>query len=66
MTKASIAPMIKTIESEDWDDDLELVCSIDPGQYRSISELVQKETKGKGKVEIMEVKSVGGGGDEAI
>lgn len=63
--KAAIAPLVGAIESEDWDDDLELICSIDPGQYRAISDLVQAQSKGKGVVEIMEVQSCGDG-DEAI
>lgn len=62
--KTAIAPMV-TIESEEWDGDLELVCSIDPGQYRAASELIQQQSKGKGVVEIIEVKSMGDG-DEAI
>lgn len=63
--KSAIKDML-TIESEEWDDDLELLCSIDPGKYRAVSDAVQAQSKGKGIVEIMEVKSVGGGDDEAI
>ena len=34
------------------------MCLIDPGSYRSIDEVLQKETKGKGTLEMMNLKDV--------
>lgn len=44
--------MDATVEEESHD---ELVCSIDPGQFRPVNEFVLAEGKGKCKVEVMEV-----------
>lgn len=34
------------------------VCLIDPGCFREIDELIKKETKGKGSLEVLNLKDV--------
>lgn len=49
----------ETVEAEEWDmGALDLVCLIDPGSYRSIDEVLQKETRGKGSIEMLNLKDV--------
>lgn len=66
--KERIMPLIEKVESDEWEDEWELVALIDPGQYRVIDELLQKETKGKGdqraRVETLTFAAVDG--DERI
>eukprot|EP00731_Ephydatia_muelleri_P023548 Em0015g1131a len=50
-------PLI-TVEQEEWNVDLEIVCLIDPGHFREIDESVRAETKGRGTVEIISLKDV--------
>ncbi|KAG3259744.1 SBDS, ribosome maturation factor [Ictidomys tridecemlineatus] len=56
--KDKLKPLIKVIESEDYGQQLEIVCLIDPGCFREIDELIQKETKGKGSLEVLNLKDV--------
>lgn len=34
------------------------VCLVDPGCFREIDELIKKETKGKGSLEVLSLKDV--------
>lgn len=45
--------------------ELEMVFTADPGKYRELDEIVQKETKGKGQLEVISLKDVAEG-DEMI
>jgi len=56
--KDKLQPMIKSIEKEEFSSGLELVCLVDPGCYRQIDDLISKETRGKGKVEVLNLKEV--------
>uniref|UniRef100_A0A8B9JCQ0 SBDS ribosome maturation factor n=1 Tax=Astyanax mexicanus TaxID=7994 RepID=A0A8B9JCQ0_ASTMX len=56
--KDKLKPLLKVVESEDFDDQLEMVCLIDPGCFREIDELIRCETKGKGSVEVLSLKDV--------
>nr|XP_042713728.1 ribosome maturation protein SBDS isoform X3 [Chrysemys picta bellii] len=56
--KEKLKPLIKVIESEDFDEQLEIVCLIDPGCFREIDELIRCETKGKGSLEVLSLKDV--------
>lgn len=48
-----------SIEHDDWDTGCtSLTCLIDPGQYKVIDELVRSETKGKGILELLDLKEV--------
>ncbi|GAA6057296.1 hypothetical protein JCM3770_001704 [Rhodotorula araucariae] len=51
--KEKVLPLISKVEDEDWSDEWELVALIDPGAFRLIDELLQKEVKGMKKVETM-------------
>jgi len=35
-----------------------MICLIDPGCYRNIDEILQKETKGRGSLEMLNLKDV--------
>ncbi|CAD7003401.1 ribosome maturation protein SBDS [Ceratitis capitata] len=57
--KESVNKLATKVEHEEWDDaTLHLTLLIDPGNYRVIDELVRNETKGKGLVELLELKEV--------
>ncbi|TDG53107.1 hypothetical protein AWZ03_000650 [Drosophila navojoa] len=57
--KESVVKLANTVEHEEWDEStLHLTLLIDPGQYRVIDELVRNETKGKGLLELLELKEV--------
>ncbi|ANB14374.1 guanine nucleotide exchange factor SDO1 [Sugiyamaella lignohabitans] len=42
------------IDDEDWSGKWELTAFIDPGNFRILDELIQKETKGRGSVEVLD------------
>uniref|UniRef100_A0A672PJL5 Ribosome maturation protein SBDS n=1 Tax=Sinocyclocheilus grahami TaxID=75366 RepID=A0A672PJL5_SINGR len=56
--KEKLRPLINTVENEEFDDQLEMVCLIDPGCFRDIDELIRCETKGKGTLEVLSLKDV--------
>lgn len=56
--KEKLRTLIKAIENEEFDDQLEMVCLIDPGCFRDIDELIRCETKGKGTLEVLSLKDV--------
>ncbi|KAK3751515.1 hypothetical protein QZH41_019092, partial [Actinostola sp. cb2023] len=56
--KEKLKPMLSTIESEEWDVDLEMVCLVDPGRYREIDEVIRVETKARGSIEVLNLKDV--------
>lgn len=64
--REKIIKLATKVESENWDGgNLNLVCLIDPGQYREIDELVRSETKGTGILELINLKEVTEG-DEVL
>ncbi|XP_046744859.1 ribosome maturation protein SBDS [Diprion similis] len=57
--REKIAKQATKVENESWDGgSLNLVCLIDPGQYREIDELVRSETKGTGILELINLKEI--------
>ncbi|XP_015175120.1 PREDICTED: ribosome maturation protein SBDS [Polistes dominula] len=57
---------VKKIESENWDSGtLDLVCLIDPGQFKEIDELISSETKRTGLLEVLNLKEIAEG-DEIL
>lgn len=57
--REKLTPHIAVIERESWDGgDLEMVCLIDPGQFRAIDEVLRTETKGQGNLELISLKDV--------
>ncbi|XP_001636237.2 ribosome maturation protein SBDS [Nematostella vectensis] len=53
-----LRPLMTKVESEEWDMDLEIVCLVDPGCYRSIDETLRAETRGRGNMEVLSLKDV--------
>ena len=51
--KDKILEEIENVEEEDWDEEWELIGTIDPGSLRILNELLEVETKGKGKLETL-------------
>ncbi|XP_065358911.1 ribosome maturation protein SBDS [Calliphora vicina] len=57
--KESILKLSTAVDHEEWEEStLHMTLLIDPGNYRVIDELVRNETKGKGLVELLELKEV--------
>ncbi|GAA6235754.1 ribosome maturation protein SBDS [Lates japonicus] len=56
--KEKLKPLLQVVESEDFDEALEMVCLVDPGCYREIDELIRCETKGRGSLEVLSLKDV--------
>ena len=57
--RTKIEKLVMKLETEEWaNGTLNLVCLIDPGQYREIHELVRSETKGAGIFELLNLKEV--------
>ncbi|XP_061398933.1 ribosome maturation protein SBDS [Musca vetustissima] len=57
--KEAIVKLAASVEHEEWDEStLHMTLLIDPGNYRTIDELVRNDTKGKGLVELLELKEV--------
>lgn len=56
--KEKLKPLLQVVESEEFDEELEMVCLVDPGCFREIDELVRCETKGRGTLEVLSLKDV--------
>ncbi|KAI7850879.1 SBDS protein C-terminal domain-containing protein [Circinella umbellata] len=55
--REKLQPLITSIEDEDSNsDEYEVIALVDPGNYRQINELLQSESKGKGQLEIMNLR----------
>lgn len=63
--KEKIVPHVEKVEEEDWDEDWELIATIDPGALKILNELLEQETKGRGKLETMSFATVADGDEEA-
>uniref|UniRef100_A0AAZ1X9X1 Ribosome maturation protein SBDS n=1 Tax=Oreochromis aureus TaxID=47969 RepID=A0AAZ1X9X1_OREAU len=56
--KEKLKPLLQVVESEDFDEELEMVCLVDPGCFREIDELIRCETRGRGSLEVLSLKDV--------
>ena len=56
--KEAVKAMLVAVENEDWTDVMELEGRINPGTFRELDALVQKETKGEGSVEVLDTSVV--------
>ncbi|XP_077468354.1 ribosome maturation protein SBDS [Stigmatopora argus] len=56
--KEKVKSLLQVIESEEFEDNLEIVCLVDPGCFRELGELIRCETKGRGSVEVVSLKDV--------
>nr|ACQ58627.1 Ribosome maturation protein SBDS [Anoplopoma fimbria] len=62
--KEKLKPLLQVVESEDFDEQLEMVCLVDPGCFREIDELIRCETRGRGSLEVLSLKDVEEGEEE--
>lgn len=63
--KDKILAEVDKVEEEDWADEWELIATIDPGALRVLNDLLEAETKGRGKVETISFATVAEGDAEA-
>lgn len=57
--KEKLNPLCGSIEHDSWDTGCTtLICLIDPGHYKTIEELVRKETKGTATLQLLDLKEV--------
>lgn len=56
--REKVKKLAKKVEEEEFDDSLEMVVLVDPGCFRDIDQIVQTDTKGKGKIEVLSLKEV--------
>ncbi len=54
--KEKLREYLGDIIEENWDDDYEAISLIDPGHFRILMNMIQDETKGKGQLEVMDIK----------
>jgi ribosome maturation protein SDO1 len=55
--KEKLMPMISQVEQEDFGNvEYQMECLIDPGQFRPLSDLLQQETKGRGRLDLLSLK----------
>ena len=63
MNKLSSAPQV---ESEEFlGSSMQMICSIDPGVFRELDELLRAETRGQGQLELLSLMDVAEG-DETL
>lgn len=63
--KQNISTLL-TVENEEWVGDLELVCKIEPGNFRGVKQKVDEGSRGKGIVEVIETIDVTDATDETL
>lgn len=56
--REKIKALAQSVESEEFDEDLDMIILVDPGCYREIDDLLGAETRGQGKVEVLSLKDV--------
>lgn len=59
LVKEKLLPLCTSIEHDDWNTGTTLlICLIDPGYFKEINEVLSKETKGSGVLELLDLKEV--------
>jgi ribosome maturation protein SDO1 len=56
--KDKVIENVEKVEEEDWSEEWELIAEIDPGALRVLNDLLETESKGKGKIETLNFASV--------
>ncbi|ESO11516.1 hypothetical protein HELRODRAFT_166516 [Helobdella robusta] len=56
--REKIRKLASKIEEDAFDDDLHMVFLVDPGAFREVSNVVSTDSKGKGSVEVVNLKTV--------
>lgn len=65
-TKDKVVKLATTVEDENWESGTaNIVCLIDPGNFRSLDEMIRTETKGTGQFELLNLKEMVEG-DQAL
>ncbi|KDN50383.1 Shwachman-Bodian-diamond syndrome protein [Tilletiaria anomala UBC 951] len=64
--KEKVLSLVDHVEDDDWTDEWELIATIDPGALRHINEILETETKSRGRVETLSFTSIGDGGEEEL
>lgn len=58
-TKDKVVKLAMSVEEENWDSGTaNIICLIDPGNFRTLDELVRTETKGTGQFELLNLKEM--------
>ena len=64
--KERISKLASRVEEEEFcSDSFEIVFLVDPGRYRELDEIVRSECKGRGRLEVLDLKEAVEG-DEAF
>lgn len=63
--KEKVVSHLEKVEEENWDEDWELIATIDPGALKVLNELLETETKGRGKLETRSFAAVAEGDEDA-
>ncbi|PVU89170.1 hypothetical protein BB559_005215 [Furculomyces boomerangus] len=55
--RENVIKLVSSVEEDSWSNSLgyELICLIDPGQYKPINELLQAECKGQAEVTVLSI-----------
>ena len=61
--REKLLPMIKSVEKEDFVGGLDMTCLVDPGCYRKLEEVVARESRGAGSIDVLNLKEVEAEGD---
>ncbi|XP_065075771.1 ribosome maturation protein SBDS [Ochlerotatus camptorhynchus] len=57
--KEKVTKLCSPVEGEEWEGDkLVLTCLINPGHYREMDEIVRRDTKGAGVLEVLNLKEI--------
>jgi ribosome maturation protein SDO1 len=52
--KDKLKDLFSAVEAEEWSGDYEITGLLDPGRFRHVEELVAADTRGKGRVEVVD------------
>jgi len=61
--REKILPLVTSVEKEDFIGGLDMTCLVDPGNYKKLEEVVAKESRGSGSVDVLNLKEVDDQGD---
>ena len=64
--KSLIVPNVLEVVEEDWGSEMTMECLVQPGAFRVIDDIVQKETRGQGSVEVLNLNVQQDGEDELL
>lgn len=53
--KGRLHELVSEIENENFENDYEMICYIEPGSLRLIDELLKQDTRGHGQLEVLDM-----------